>query len=440
MDPNDVQMEDGMLRRAQNAIHDPTGAMGGLRKRPGLIKVNSSAVSGSVFGICNVPLAPITLRRFLIGIDQSITTTHQWITSTDGFGTVTTATTPAATAKSATIHPILNSFIILTSRGCSIEQLFIYPGDYTRGNPQPVRAYDGTVDRELFKVPLNAKAVADVGLTAYAAHVGQILDWLVIGTKLYFVSLDYIHIGTYNASTVFEYDTQTGGLQQIGEGAGNGLGDLGDGGVTFTCLGYHQGYLYAGVGPPSGSSGNSTAAGVYRIRPGDDTVWTYDFDNSGAGDADNEAPLCMASYKGLLYVGMIDFNSSSARMMVRSAAGAYSSSTTVGSASGSAWTRAIVFGDNLYACAWDNNGAASITTIRKFDGSSWTIVKTIDTATADCRVGVEMIVHNGILYVLAIDNDKNAIVTRSADGTSWTDQTSQMTGTDVQSVFGVFTD
>jgi hypothetical protein len=352
-------------------------------------------------------------------------------------GAVATATTPAATSKGNNhAYPVLNGKYVLTHRGLQIENSLLYPGEYTRGAPQPIRIYNGSVDREYFKVPLNPRAVAERGLTLYAAHEGQLLDWCLVGRKLYFISLDYIHVGTALYSTIFEYDFDTSNLVQIGEGCGSGNGELGDGGVIFSSLTYHQGYLYAGAGS-FGIGTNSTAAGVYSIRPGVDRGH---FDNSGAADTDHETPISMASYKGLLYVGMHDSNTSTAHLRVRSAAGAYTSSTSLGSGNGSCWPRMIVFGDNLYACGWDNAGAASITTIRKFDGTSWSTVKTLSTGVANPFVGVEMLVHNGVLCVLAVNQDRDAMVSSSGNGTSWTDQTSGMGNDNVLSIFGVFTD
>lgn len=438
VDKNAVNLEDGELTQAQNAIHDATGAMGGLRKRPGLNKLNSGAVSGSVFGICNVPLPLITTRRFLIGVDQGVTASYQWITSTDEFGATATATAPGACARPGTSG---SSFFrtLVTNRGVQGDGFFVYPGDYTRGAPQPLRIYDGTVDQELVRVPINTWALANEGSANYASSAGWIINMLLVDTKLYFVSIDFILGASPHYSRVFEYDFETSVLRQIGAAASNATNDVGaasGGNLSFTCLAYHQGYLYAGAGPVvSGEA--STAAGVYRIRPGIDSTWTFDFDSSASGE---EFPTCMASYKGLLYVGTADFNSGAARMLVRSAVGAYTSSTTVGTNALSGWSDMKVFGDNLYACSYDVNGASSQTRIHKFDGSSWSVVKTIESGTATPKIGVAMLVHNGKLYVLALNTSKNGTVTSTSDGSSWTDTTSNLTSSNLVSIFGVLTD
>lgn len=450
-DKNPINLEDGELTLAQNAIHDPTGSMGGIRKRPGLTKINSSAVTGSVFGITNVPIAPITTRTFYVGADQSVQTTYQWIVSSNAFGATSTSTTPAAVANPANELFNANTWAnLLSSKGLQTETMFIYPGAFTLGGSRPIRAYDGTVDRELFKVPtLNVS-----GVTATAAQVAaglsairQILqaDVLrpdasgnpVVQHMLYLVVHDFHNTGATfdNISFVLEYNMDTGAAQQIGQGAyGYSAEGIGDGGVGFTCVAYHQGYLYAGVGSMDGL--NSTDDGIYRIRPGLDTTWTLDYAMTSA----NEVPLSMATYKGLLYVGCTDYDAGAAELLVRNAAGSWSASTTIGGATtNNMWTALKVFGDNLYACSRENAGASSVGRIHKFDNTTWSVVKTIET-TADPKAGVEMLVHDGVLYVLCKAFDKDGQVSYSSDGTSWTDQTSGLTGLDVTCVFAVLTD
>lgn len=438
VDKNPVQLEDGELTKSQNAIHDPTGSMGGIRKRPGLLKVNSSAVSGSVFGITNVPLSPITTRTFLIGVDQDTTTSRQWFTSTDAMGTLAGATSPGACARPDDAISYIGTHV-LTNRATQGESFFLYPGDYTRGNPQPVRLWDGTVDRELFQIPLSATAMANEP-TNYAGSQGAILNMLLEWPKLYVVSHDFSSGAAPHYSRVLEYDFETGALQQIGQGCSNATGDLGatvGGPHIFTCVAIHQGFLYAGVGPVITGEG-STASGVYRIRPGVDTTWTYDFDNSSAGE---ERPMCMASYKGKLYVGMQDLNTASQRVMVRDYAGAYTSTVTQGTLVGSAWVDMKVFGDNLYVTSYDSNTTSSQSRIHKYTGSAWSVVKTIDSATSTPRIGVAMVVQNSRLYVLGVSTDRNGLVSHTADGTTWTDQSTTIaTSADVTSVFGVLTD
>lgn len=438
VDKNPLNLEDGELTKAQNAIHDPTGSMGGIRKRPGLTKVNGSAVTGSVFGIMNVPIAPITVRRFFVGIDQGVTASYQWVNSTDGFVNTSTATSPSAIMNpSNELHDGSGRWgELISSRGYSDDGLLIYVGTYTRGQPIIVRGWDGTQDVELFRIPLITTATAWATQSQIDGSKGSIRQFLKDGTKLYMVVHEFYHSGAtfVSVSRIMCYDFANGSLTQIGE-ASDGVvtADLGDGGVGFTCIELHQGYLYAGVG--SVDNANDTDAGIYRIRPGVDTSWTLDYT---AGT--NEVPLCLKSYKGLLYAGMTDYDAAAAPMKVRSAAGAWSNSTTVGGANANnMWITMEVFGDNLYACSKDAAGGVSnVGRIHKFDGSSWSTVKTIQTA-ADPKVGVAMIVHDSVLYVLCKNVAKAGQVSYSTDGSSWTDQTTNLTSA-VSCVFGVLTD
>lgn len=56
VDTHRINVPTGTLRKAQNAIADPVGEAGSIRKRPGLKKFNTAAGSGSVQGGTGVPL------------------------------------------------------------------------------------------------------------------------------------------------------------------------------------------------------------------------------------------------------------------------------------------------------------------------------------------------------------------------------------------------
>lgn len=56
VDKNDLTIDDGELRQAQNAIKDTLGGGGGLKSRPGLTNFNASVAAGSVLGGVGMPL------------------------------------------------------------------------------------------------------------------------------------------------------------------------------------------------------------------------------------------------------------------------------------------------------------------------------------------------------------------------------------------------
>lgn len=437
---NPIQLEDNELSKAQNAFRDSAGEHGALRTRPGLVKINSSAMSGEIRGFINVPLNPITTRTFLIGADQTTPPAYTWFTSVNAFGSVTTATSPAASPQRALSAGLFFGTIgnTMLNKAVQSERLFIYPGDHLVGAMWPIRAWDGTVDRELFVLPPNPSAVAGAGADynpttppVGTAYTSQICQMLLVGSKLYIVIVDFKRALFAFYSRIVEYDMDTRTLRQIGQGAGDQSGEIGDGGVAFRTVAFFQGYLYAGVG--SVTTGiNSTDAGIWKIQPDTETAWVRELDLSSG--AVGETPTCLAEYQGQLYAGLQDYDSSTQRLLVRSTSGTWSQSTSMGTATGSGWLALKVFGSNLYATSFDN-AATPVTRVHKFDGSSWSTAKTIET-DANARMGVDMVVHNDRLYVLAINNSGVGLVTHTADGTTWTDLTSGLTA-DVSSVFGV---
>lgn len=439
---NPIQLDDNELSKAQNAFRDSAGEHGALRKRPGLTKINSVALSGEILGFINVPLNPVTVRRFLIGAEQTATApAYTWFTSTDEFGTVTTATTPGAVPKrdvssGAWFGTIGTSML---NRGAQTERLFIYPGDHLVGAMWPIRVYDGTVDRELFVIPPNPTALANLGTLykpttppAASAYASQIPQMLIVGQKLYIVINDFMKPVVARFSRIMEYDFETRGIRQIGQGSGSASGEIGDGAVQFRSLAYFQGYLYAGVGSTT-TGYNSTDAGIWKIQPDTESTWVRELDLSSG--TVGETPLCMAEYNGQLYAGLQDYDSATQRLLVRATDGTWSQSTSMGTAVGSGWLCLKVFQDNLYATSFDEAGATDVTRIHKFDGSSWSVVKTIE-SDGNARMGVEMVVHNNRLYVLATRDTEIGLMTHTSDGSSWTDVTSGLTA-DVTSVFGV---
>lgn len=57
VDKNPLELLDGELRSAQNAIHEPLGANAGIKNRPGLTPFNTSSASVAILGGVGVPFA-----------------------------------------------------------------------------------------------------------------------------------------------------------------------------------------------------------------------------------------------------------------------------------------------------------------------------------------------------------------------------------------------
>jgi len=412
-----LHREDGTLASAQNAIPGQAEEAEAIRIRDGLVALNGSALAGTVTGLVNVALLSIIARTFYVAIDQDSTGAYQWVTSANGWSSSATATSPSApdrTNPDASLNTRFGRRIVNT------ETTMYYPAEDAGGDPI-IKSWDGSTDKEIARVPKNPS-------TAIAAL--YIYHMLLDGGYIYFIVHDST---TTNAmkSRVLQLEIATGALMQLGERFGADTGELGSGGVIALSLGIHQGSLYVGTG--EGSKNQAAAGKIYRIRPRVDTAWTLD----GTLNA-RENPQCLASYKGLLYAGCYFGSGAVAgRMMVRSAAGAYSQSTDTGaghSGAQSGWYGMGVFGENLYAAAFNSDGVASTSKIYKFDNTSWTSVKTVETS-ANPKVGIDFKVVNGVLYVLCSEGSSGQ-VSFSSDGSSWTDFTTNLT-TGVMGGFGL---
>lgn len=437
---NPIQLEDNELTKAQNAFRDAAGEHGALRKRPGLTKINATALSGDIYGFVNVPFAgfggdPI----FYIAVDNQIAQAYNWITSDDSFATYETATEPAETSgdKDGARDGGANTHYISGSLA-QIEDMLVYPG--FDSSPGTLRVWDGITDRELIKIPPNPFTEPQ----ALGSFSGVIGVMLMDGPHLYFHSADGHGLGESSGllnGRIFRYDFSTGALLQIGQGYGQDSGLLtgtGQAGAMPLSLAMHQGSLFMSLSPISTGSGERE--NVYYIRPGVDSTWTFD---TGLPNNSNESVSSLASYKGLLYVGTTQLSGTvrASSLYVRSAAGVYTASTTTGAglATANGFPALKVFGDNLYASVVDQNVDPLLNSsyIKKFDGTTWSTVLTMESGVAGLRRGIAMVVQDGRLYVLATDNGTDAHVYHTANGTSWTDLA--LPGeTRLTSLFGVF--
>ena len=423
VDKNPIQLQDGELTEAQNWTTDSSGSEGGLRKRPGLVAINASALGSgtSILGAIDVPLAnrQTTTRTFYIGIDQDATGAYQWVTSTDAFATTATATSPGAMeSQGVPATPLDPAFY---GRIVSTETLLIYPGNHvnypTASHTAPsIRVFDGTVDRQVALVPNNISESA----TGNAIYV---YDMIKSGDYVYFI----VHDGTTGSSfrsRVLRMNLSTYGITQVGEKFGPGTGELGSGTRWALSLAFHNGFLFVGTG--FGSSGTGVTPTIYRIRPDLETTWTLD-----GTFAAEESIMSLASYNGRLFAGTMIDSAAVGRLLVRSVAGVWAESTNTGGAPtglGNGWTGLTVFGTNLYACRLHLQGASSATSIHRFDDTTWTNVFTIQSGDTGADKGVAGLVHNGRLYFVCHSSGDGRVVhsTTGASG-SWTAITTHLT-------------
>lgn len=131
---------------------------------------------------------------------------------------------------------------------------------------------------------------------------------------------------------------------------------------------------------------------------------------------------CMLPYGDDLYVGLYQEASAFATVQKVTPANVLSTSTTAapgGTArSYNGFTSMVEFEDNLYAGYW-NDDTTDICEIYKFDGASWTSVKTISGAGA--RPWIVFHVHGGKCYAYGGGDAQTGILYSTSDGATWTD-------------------
>ena len=435
VDKSPIHKEDGELLRAQNCIIDPLGVEGGIRKRPGLLKVNSVAAAGAIQGITPVPIAKPTTRRLLAGQWTSDTVTA-WNTSTDGFATSPTTGGPdtfdATNALPRSPQKVWTNFASVSTRygpftgtpALTYRNRFYYAGnDYTVGTSAPtIHMWDGTTDYLLANIPDNPD---DAGATSSA-----ILCMIAADQRIYLTTYDGGTGGASLKGRIFELSPETGALVQLG----SRFPISPDTEKIPYRLAWYGGRIW------TRTWGSSVIhARTYYIRPGIDTDWTM---HNLTADAFSNWCVGMASFQGQLYMSTMDQEALGARVIVLSTLGAYSTSKQALSADSSPgftlgainhFGELVVFENNLYATYYNRVGVTSATTgvrtarIYKYDGTSWTVVYNPAADTATSVPFQNSLIHNGVLYLLSTHLDKTTatnIILSTPDGTTWTDVSS----------------
>ena len=410
-----VHTEDGDVVSAQNAISNPVSEEGGLSKRGGLARLNSSALAGSVANIINVPL-PVTLTRTLYAaLDLA---TPMWRKSTDGTTWSNVTTVPARAQSNSKITGAGGDQIFNThNRIVGWNRRLYYPANgYTQAAAHPsVRAFDGTNDYEVFTVPTNTAA----GVDTYPDVIG---DMIVHDNKLYLTVFDSGFAAT-DYSRVYEYDPSVGTLLQVGPGFRDGTSSV-TGMASVLCS--FQGRLWMGT---NGGFGGGTALGqLYSIQPGYETTWTLEKSFTEGW------VQSMAVYRGKLYVAVnnaVASASQTPKVYVRAADNTYAASVTGGTSVGTSWySQLTVFNDLLFAAHLDNE-ASPDAAIKMYDGSSWTEDFDISGTYAAATVAGSFLSWQSSLYYVipAFSSAVGAILKRTSAGV-WpaVDATQQLRG------------
>lgn len=244
---------------------------------------------------------------------------------------------------------------------------------YASAGTPAIRVFDGQSDREIVKIPATSSGAAPIA----------IMSMMVAAGSIFIATLDSGTTSANFAGRVFRFDPTTLKLEPMGAGF--------SGGEVPYALCWHMGRLWVGTNKSSGAGGK-----VYYLRPDIDTAWTADYTlaTSSAGGA-----LSMASYHGKLYVGCDAAAGTFAKVIVRDAAGAYTTART--GAGGTArvnngFPYLCVFDDRLYASYW-NEDTAHISYIDSYDGTTWGLSYT--GAGDSLRPFLAMFVENNLLYI-----------------------------------------
>lgn len=278
------------------------------------------------------------------------------------------------------------------------NHLLYAKGGYVVGTDSPtLRIYDGLFDRPIATIPnTSANAVPKAVVTTLTANGVVYVATFDSGTS----SADWV-------GRVFSLNVENGQMTPMGA-------PLPAGHLPYA-LCWHAGRLWCGTHRQS-----SAASGkVFYIRPGIDADWTVDYDLSTSSVA-NCSSLC--SFQGKLYVGTTGAAGTFAKVLVRDTAGAYTTSLTLsgGAATANNGVPALAeFSNKLYATYY-NADTPVVASIRKYDGTSWSVAYTGSGSTLVPFVGLP----TDLSTLLAIGGGVGtaAVLLKTADGTTWTDQ------------------
>ena len=379
-----IHLDDGELVSAQNVILNPEGETGGLQKRGGLSKLNSSALAGgAVKGIITVPLPDPGSTTTYLYAAQGTADANTWYRTTDG-ATWTATTTPSSPQQNdkKPSSDVYYANLLVTLNGS-----LYYPSDaytldvtvpYDSGTAPPLMVWDYAQDLEVLTVPYNP-----IGTTANVPRV--ILNMVQHRGNLYFSCHELGGTAPNHRGRVFKLDPSTGTLTQVGNRFGGGTNEN-LGGMPY-CLASYNGYLWTGTY----GIGGSAAGLIYRIQPGIDETWTLDHTTAvGAGYITS-----MVSYRGDLFASTMA-DAGSAALVLKRTAGTWSTTRTGPTTTPGYYNALTVFNSTLFVCYVDI-GAGSRTLVDSYDGTTWSNDLNVGTTYAVRDTGAT-ITFGGNLY------------------------------------------
>lgn len=324
-----LHQSDGDLIQAQNAMPDPSGLEGGIRKRDGMTKLNAIALTGTIEGAYSVPLPMPGGRRYYVGIGNL-----EWYVSIGGVtGWAGGVTTPT---------PVTGRNNLISFRGR------MFYGRETASSAAMVRVWDGVTDNVLARMPPTPDPAGPV----VTDHIGAM--WIHRG-ELY--AFTWSNASSYGQ--VYKVDLVTGAVVRVGATESSSEGFYREVGLVYLdsswILGAHD---IAAVSTPSvrtiKKAGEAFSVDHVQAAP------HLRFDGG-------------AVYRGDLYVGTATINANNPIIEKRDVeTEAWTTSdTAVGSAGVgvNSFRCFAVFDDKLF-CVQHSSGG-NVLKIRMFNGTVW---------------------------------------------------------------------
>lgn len=409
---NPLQLDVNELTSCQNAelFEDVSrGGSGALSKRGGLA-VLTSALSGSILGICSLPLTTTFTKTLYASLGTASTPT--WATSTNGTSWATATSPRRVTELSEATNehfPIVTGYAF---RIASNQRKIVYPGDdYNTSTGTPasntalnMETWDGTNNIELLRTP--------IGPSAGGNHADGVTDMLVANGKIYLAILDPDNATNYKGR-ILSLSIDTGALSVIATPFGDSPYTTGGAPV---CMAWYQGRLWVGLDQ---MNGNSDLGKVVWCYPDVDTAWTVDASTLKG------YPTSLCEFGGDLYAGMRG-NATYGSILAKrsSSAGTWANSDT-NAGTNYGYYSLISYNSALYA-VHSFQTAADTQVIRKFNGSSWSTdrdVKASDwtTQTNPPRVGMAYVWGSDLYYAFCstTESSSEGFILRLSGGT-WT--------------------
>jgi hypothetical protein len=384
-----LHIPDGAFTQLQNAEFPTDQGEGGLKKRGAMLRLNSSALAGSVMAFGNIPIDSPALGQGLVPailVFRTVSGVPSWLASTDGttFSVVSAMTCPI-TIGSATADGVL------VAASLAHKLWIILDDDLCGGLGEALSSWNGSAQA------IVVSPIDPLGVTVPASP-------RVIATQ----GLLYFFVG----ARVYQFSPSTGQMTQVGPSLG-------------TDTAYEVAWAFGRLWVMTQTAAGGTA--FYSIVPGQETAWTAD---TGGNLASPRAPLGLITYNGKLYASTYTTDFTAAAIIrERDSAGTWSNSDT-GATARSKYPKLIEFDDKLYAgyYAVDGGGAVNALTVRSFNGTSWSQDKDIFTDYSGVTLIGQPAVWSSHLYWPFAGATNNVVAKRTTAGV-WTTPVTAGAGT-----------